>query len=66
MLSESGRSGENVCLLPGKRKSSRARRKSEQSGERGEQRREKKMGRLEKGMEGRQDASLSANGTRLH
>lgn len=35
------------------------------TGERGEQRREKKMGR-KKGMEGRQDASLSANGTRLH
>lgn len=65
-LSESGRSGENICLLPGKRKSSRPRRKSEQSGKRGEQRREKKMGRIKKGMGGRQDARLSANGTRLH
>lgn len=49
-LSESDRSGENVCLLPGKRKSSRAQRKSERpareegKGKGGEKRRRAKAG----------------------
>lgn len=60
-LSESDRSGENVCLLPGRRKSSRARRKSERPArEEGEG----KRGRT--GVERGQGARPSAHGPRLH